>query len=60
LFGNAGIKYKWEKVDIMLDWTNIFNTDKFITYSYNDISSYYSAYSLRPTELLLRVRFKIL
>ena len=44
----------------MLDWTNIFNTNKFITYSYSDISSYYSIYDLRPSEILLRVRFKIL
>lgn len=59
-FGNAGVKYKLKNADLMLDWTNIFNTTKFITYSYNDISSYYSVYNLRPMEVLLRVRFKIL
>jgi hypothetical protein len=59
-FGNAGVKYKLKNVDLMLDWTNIFNTDKFITYSYNDISSYYSIYDLRPLEVLCRFRFKIL
>lgn len=59
-FGNTGIKYKFKNVDLMLDWTNIFNTNRFITYSYNDISSYYSIYDLRPSEVLLRVRFKIL
>lgn len=59
-FGNTGIKYKLKNVDLMLDWTNVFNTHKFVTYSYSDVSSYYSEYTLRPSEVLLRVRFKIL
>ncbi len=59
-FGNVGIKYKLKKMDLMLDWTNIFNTRQFVTYSYSDVSSYYSEYMLRPSEVLLRVRFKIL
>lgn len=59
-FGNAGIKYKLKNIDLMLDWTNVFNTRRFVTYSYSDVSSYYSEYSLRPSEVLLRVRFKIL
>lgn len=59
-FGNAGIKYKLKNVDLMLDWTNVFNTRQFVTYSYSDVSSYYSEYTLRPSEVLLRVRFKIL
>jgi len=59
-FGNAGVKYRLKNVDLMLDWTNIFNTNKYITYSYSDISSFYSVYDLRPSEVLLRVRFKIL
>ncbi len=59
-FGNASAKYKLKNVDFILDWTNIFNTKQFITYSYSDVSSYYSEYNLRPTEILLRVRFKII
>ena len=59
-FGNTGIKYKLKNVDLMLDWTNVFNTRRFVTYSYSDVSSYYSEYTLRPSEVLLRVRFKIL
>jgi hypothetical protein len=59
-FGNVGARYKMKDVDLMLDWTNIFNTRRFVTYSYNEISSYYSEYELRPAEILLRVRFKIL
>lgn len=59
-FGNMGVKYKTKRVDWMLDWTNVFNTKQFVTYSYNEASSYYSEYRLRPSEVLLRVRFKIL
>ncbi|MDD4437742.1 MAG: hypothetical protein PHS04_06890 [Tissierellia bacterium] len=59
-FGNLGVRYKLKNVDVMLDWTNIFNTRRFVTYSYSDVSSYYSEYTLRPAEVLLRVRFKIL
>ena len=59
-FGNAGIKYRLKNIDLMLDWTNVLNTNRFITYSYSDISSYYSVYDLRPSEILLRIRFKIL
>lgn len=58
-FGNAGARYRMKNVDWMIDWTNIFNTRQFVTYSYSDISSHYSVYDLRPSELLLRVRFKI-
>lgn len=58
-FGNVGIKYKPKNVDLMLDWTNVFNTRRFVTYSYSEVSSYYSEYALRPAEVLLRVKFKL-
>ena len=59
-FGNANVRYRMKNMDILLDWTNILNTHRFITSSYSDMSSYYSSYDLRPSELLLRMRFKIL
>jgi hypothetical protein len=59
-FANAGVRYKMKQTDVMLDWTNILNTRRFVTYSHNDVSSYYSEYDLRPSEVLLKVRFKIL
>lgn len=58
-FGDVGVKYKWKKMEFLLDYTNIFNTKQYISASYNDISSYYYAYDLRPAEIVLRVRFKI-
>jgi hypothetical protein len=58
-FGDIGIKYKWKKAELMLDYTNVFNSKQFVSASYNDISRYYSSYELRPTEILLKVRFKL-
>ncbi|OJV87181.1 MAG: hypothetical protein BGO34_12575 [Bacteroidia bacterium 44-10] len=59
-FGNLGARNRMKNVDWILDWTNIFNTRHFVTYSYNDINSYCSVYGLRPAEILLRMRIKIL
>lgn len=59
-FATAGISYKLPRVEFLLDWTNIFNTREFVSFSYDDISSYYSVYTLRPSEILLRVKFTIL
>jgi hypothetical protein len=58
-FGDIGLKYKWKKLEFLLDYTNIFNSKQYISASYSDISSYYYAYDLRPTEMLYKVRFKI-
>jgi hypothetical protein len=58
-FGDIGVKYKWKKVEFLLDYTNIFNSKQYISASYNDISSYFYAYDLRPAEVLLKVRFKL-
>ena len=58
-FANAGVRYKMKNMDWFLDWSNLFNTRQFVTYSYSDVSSYYSVFSLRPSEVMLKVRFKI-
>lgn len=58
-FGNIGAKYKMKNVDIMLDWTNLFNIRHFVTSSYSSTMSHYSQYTLRPSELLLTVKFKL-
>lgn len=59
LFGNLSAKYKTKRIEWMFDWTNVFNTKRFITYSYNTTGSFYSEYRLRPSEILLRVRFNL-
>jgi|GEM_PF-581286 len=58
-FGNVNLRYKWPQVEMMLDYTNIFNANTYVSASYNNTSAYYYTYDLRPTEILLKVRFKI-
>lgn len=59
-FGDIGIKYRLKKVEFMLDWTNIFNTDRYTSVSYKEIGKYFYSYELRPREILFRIRFSIL
>lgn len=59
-FAHAGLSYKYKKTEWLLDWSNIFNTKENVSYYYDDISTYCSRYTLRPMEILLRVRFTIL
>jgi len=58
-FADAGIKWKNRLVDIELVVNNLFNAKKYVSASYNDISSYYYSYNLRPLSALLKFRFKI-
>jgi|LSQX01.1.fsa_nt_gb hypothetical protein len=59
-FGDIGIKYKLKTVELLLDWNNIFNTTHYAVSSYADTGRYFYSYKLRPSEMLLRVRFNIL
>lgn len=59
-FMKMSLSYKYKKVEWMLDWSNIINTKEMVTYYYDDISSYCSRYTLRPMEVLIRVKFSII
>ncbi len=59
-FGNISLRYKWKKTEFLLDWTNYLNTRVLVSFSYDDISSYRTSYVLRPSEVLLRIRFSLL
>ncbi|WP_316822928.1 hypothetical protein [Pedobacter gandavensis] len=58
-FADAGIRYTIKKLEFNLDYHNIFNTKRYIAAAYSGIGSYYTSYELRPTQVLLKVRFKI-
>ncbi|MDR1632266.1 MAG: carboxypeptidase-like regulatory domain-containing protein [Dysgonamonadaceae bacterium] len=58
-FGDIGCKYKYAGMEFQLTYSNIFNARQYISASYNNINSYYSAYDLRPAEVLLQVRMKL-
>ncbi len=57
---DIGIKYTWRKAKISLDWNNIFNTKKYLNSYYGDLNTYYSEFNIRPTSVMLSVRFKLL
>ena len=59
-FGDIGVKYKMKRVELLLDWNNVFNTSSYVVSSYAETGRYFHSYQLRPSEVLLRVRFNIL
>jgi hypothetical protein len=58
-FADAGIKYRQKNMEYGLFCSNIFNVKKYISALYNSTNTYYTEYTLRPTQLLASVRFKI-
>jgi hypothetical protein len=58
-FADAGVKVKYKQWDLELTFNNIFNAMQYVSASYNDISSYYYSYNLRPASVLLKARFKL-
>jgi len=59
-FGDINIRYKFPKAEVIFDYTNLFNTKEYISASYSNTSAYYYSYMLRPAEVMLKVRFKII
>lgn len=57
---DMGLVYTYRGTRFSLDWTNILNTSKYTTASYGVLNSYYSEYNIRPTAIMLNVRFKLL
>ncbi|MDR3246216.1 MAG: hypothetical protein LBT50_07265 [Prevotellaceae bacterium] len=58
-FADAGVKFKRKKLDLELEFNNIFNSKQYVSASYNEISTYYYTYNLRPASVLLKARFKL-
>ena len=58
-FGDVGVRYRWEKVELRIDYTNVFNTRRYVSASYSETSRYYYAYDLRPAKVLVKIKFKI-
>lgn len=57
---DVGLTYTNRGIHYSLDWTNIFNTAKYISASYGALNSYYSEYDIRPMAIMLKVKFKVL
>lgn len=59
VFADVEIKFKHKRIDYELEFNNIFNTKQYVSTSYNGVNTYSYSYNLRPTNILLKVRFKL-
>lgn len=57
-FLNAGINYKaTQKLELRLNFDNIFNTRTFVSYANSDFTESYTSYQLRPRSIIFDIRF---
>lgn len=56
---DAALSYKWKRTTWTLTCGNIFNTRSYVTAYHNAINTYYSAYAIRPGNLLLKASFRL-
>ncbi|MCL1969262.1 MAG: carboxypeptidase-like regulatory domain-containing protein [Bacteroidetes bacterium] len=59
-FVDFGISYRWKWADFSLIWTNIINTHQYITASSSGLDEFVNIYEIRPSQIMLKVKFKIL
>lgn len=58
-FADASIKWKNKHVDIELELNNLFNTKQYVTAHFDEVSTSYYSYDLRPASALIKFRFKL-
>jgi outer membrane receptor protein involved in Fe transport len=59
-FGDASAKLKWKLVDLELKLNNLFDQRQYTRVNYSGLDIYTSTSQLRPRNLILTVRFKLL
>lgn len=57
-FGNLGVSYTLDKVNLELNWNNIFNKKEYRYSMFDELNSYSYIYKLRPMALTLLASFK--
>jgi hypothetical protein len=58
-FADLNLHYTWKQIRFELDWMNILNTKNYVTAYYSEMNEYHSNYGIRPSSLLLKVKFKL-
>lgn len=58
LFADLGIQYDFQHLTLNLDWSNIFNRKLHVISGYNTINTVTQTDKLRPSEVLISLRFK--
>lgn len=56
---DLGLTYVRNRVRYSLSWTNILNTERYISAYYGALNSYYSEYEIRPMAIMLKIKFKL-
>ncbi|MCL2435606.1 MAG: hypothetical protein FWD09_05660, partial [Lentimicrobiaceae bacterium] len=59
-YADVGISYRWKWADISLIWTNIMNTRQYITATYSGLDEFVNIFEIRPSQVLVKVKFKVL
>lgn len=59
-FGDLMAKYKMKRVELELQANNLFNQKKYTRVNYNGLDIYSSTSQLRPLNVIMTIRFKIL
>lgn len=58
-FIDANMTYKLKNIDLMLSWSNILNSNEYITSLFDGTSKYTHIYEIRPSQVLLTARFRL-
>ncbi|MDR1653930.1 MAG: hypothetical protein LBS01_09875 [Prevotellaceae bacterium] len=58
-FGDILLTYSLKQIRFELSYNNIFNTKHYTTTFYSDLNEYRYNYTIRPANVVLKVRFKI-
>lgn len=56
---DSGVSYTWKRVRVAVGYSNILNTKNYVYAYFDNLSSYYSEYRIRPSSILFSARFKI-
>jgi len=59
-FADLGINYRYKRTDFSLSWINILNMHQYNSATYADLNEFIYVYEIRPSQVLFKVRFKIL
>ena len=59
-FADLGVNYRYKNIDLSLTWLNILNMHQYNTAIYADLNEFINVYEIRPSQVLLKVKFKLL
>ncbi|WP_316825535.1 hypothetical protein [Pedobacter miscanthi] len=58
-FTDLAIKYKQKKIELKLEYNNIFNLKQYLISNNTAFGNYYALFDLRPAQVMVKARFKL-